>query len=143
MNRDPLVRSTVTQGSIVIIPAYPCLFLSAGLLLLVQAPTRTSGEVFLVAADLMSIRTWGVLFVAVGVVEVFGLAFANRRVVIGGLIVGAGVSAFWGLLLIMGAVDNQFASFTSGLWVMFVALAHIASTRSLSRDIVKPPGASL
>lgn len=141
-NAAPLRRDSVTEGSLVILPAYPILLLLVAGFLLFQSPSRTSGESWEIARLVLDwgpwdpIQAWGVVFMAIGGAEVFALFWHRRRVMIQMLILGAALSGFWGTLFLAAAAQSEQVSWTSGLWVWFVSVAHIASVRSLARDNV-------
>lgn len=139
---DPLRKTTVTEGSQVILPAYPILLLLVAGFLLFQSPSRTSGESWEVAKVVLQwspwgpIQTWGAVFAIIGALEVFGLVWHRRVMFMRLLVAGAALSGFWGTLFLAAAAQSEHVSWTSGLWVWFVAVAHIASVRSLARDRV-------
>lgn len=131
----------VTAGSQIMFPTYPGLAITVGLLFILQDPRRTSGGAFEVAKDLMSIPTWGITFLVLGVVQALGLSLGNASVFRWTLVVGSGLCAFWGALILKSAYDNIWVSYTSGLWVIVVGVAHFASARSVSRDqVFRVPG---
>lgn len=133
----PLAKDKVTQGSQVILPAYPILFLVIAGFFLFQNESRTEGDAFEVALMVLSIRGWGVVFLVIGAFEVSCL-FSHRRLpFMWSLVVGTGMCAFWAILLFASATRNDSVSWTSGVWVLFAAVAHIASVRSLARDDVR------
>ena len=138
----PLRRTNVTEGSRIILPAYPILLLLVAGFLLFQSPTRTSGESWDVARLVLGwapwdpIHAWGAVFLLVGALEVFALVWHRRRMFTRLLVVGSALSGFWGSLFLAAAQQSEQVSWTSGLWVWFVAVAHIASIRSLARDDV-------
>jgi hypothetical protein len=138
----PLRRDSVTEGSLVILPAYPILMLLVAGFLLFQSPSRTSGESWEIARMVLDwgpwdpIQAWGAVFMLIGAAEVFALFWHRRRIMMQMLITGAALSGFWGTLFLASAAQSEYVSWTSGLWVWFVAVAHIASVRSLARDNV-------
>lgn len=133
----PLAKEKVTQGSQVILPAYPILFLLIAGFFLFQNESRTQGDAFEVALMITSIKGWGYMFLALGTVEVFALFRHRRGAFMWSLVGGSGMCAFWSVLLFASATRNDSVSWTSGVWVMFAAVAHIASVRSLARDDVR------
>ena len=133
---DKLNRGAVTQGSLIILPAYPALFGGLGLFLLLQDPRRTSFAAYEPAKEIISIQSWGAIFLVIAILELFGLVLKNRAVFKAALTVGAGVSGFWAALLLSSALYDPGVSWTGGIWIVFVAIAHIASVRSLARDHV-------
>jgi hypothetical protein len=133
----PLAKDKVTQGSQVILPAYPILFLLIAGFFLFQNESRTQGDAFAVALMVLSIKGWGLVFLTIGAVEVSCL-FSHRRIMfMWSLVLGAGMCTFWSILLFASATRNDSVSWTSGVWVLFAAVAHIASVRSLARDDVR------
>lgn len=127
----------MTQGTQVILPAYPILFLMVAGAFIFQSDLRTQGEAFMVARLLTGIQTWGWIFAVVGAAEVFCLMAHKRVTMIWLLVIGTGLSGFWSCLIFAASFLNDSVSWTSGMWVMFVAVAHIASVRSLARDDVR------
>lgn len=131
----------VAKGSQIMFPTYPGLAIAVGLLFILQDPRRTSGGAFAVAKDLMPISTWGILFLVLGTVQVLALTLGNASVFRWTLVAGAGLCGFWGALILKSAYDNIWVSYTSGLWVIVVGIAHFASARSVSRDqVFRVPG---
>lgn len=137
MRDAPLTRGHVTQGSEIILPAYPTLFLVIAGFFLFQDDSRTQGAAFEIALMVTSIKGWGVLFLVMGAVEVSGLMSHKRKMFMWMLVFGAGLCAFWATLIFTAAARNDMVSWTSGVWVLFAAVAHIASVRSLARDDVR------
>lgn len=137
----PLRRETVTEGSVLILPVYPASFTLIGLTLLLQDDARSSSPAFLAAKWIMSwthdpIHTWGFLFLGLALLE-WGAMFAQQRTLFMWLlVVGCGYATCWAALLLSSAFIDPFVSFTGAVWVGVVALAHIASVRSLARDVV-------
>lgn len=132
----PLKKDKVTQGSQVILPAYPVLFLMVAGAFLFQSDSRTQGDAFNIARMVTSIQTWGIIFAVVGAFEVFSMMLHKRISMIWALVVGAGLSGFWASLIFTAAVRSDSVSWTSGMYISFVVVAHIASVRSLARDSV-------
>lgn len=135
-------RATLTAASRITTPTYPALYISAGLLFILQAPTRTSGDAFDVARMLWSIPVWGALFLAVGLVEAGALILMQlprpelaqraRSAYVGGLAVGAGMAGFWSVLLFAAAWRSPNVSYTSSVWLIGITVFHVASARSLA-----------
>jgi hypothetical protein len=135
VNRE-LNLATVTHGSQVILPFYPLSALAIGLLFILQPASRTSSGAFETAKEVMSIPTWGLVFILVGLLEIMAFAVGRTVMFQWGLIIGAGLATFWAVLIFLSALDNPNVTFTGCVWIMFVAVAHIASTRSLAKDVV-------
>jgi hypothetical protein len=152
--REPLTKNTVTEGSVVVLPAYPALFIVIGCAFLLQAGSRTSGHAFDTPKFLMAwtdapMRAWGVLFLLVGVPELLVLLTGllpnwlllsaphwQRRAFKYLLVVGTGMCGFWLGLLLYSALTDPFVSFIGATLFGFAAWCHVASIRSLTRDLV-------
>lgn len=132
----PLTWRTVTQGSQVILPAYPGMTCALGLFFLIQASSRTSSPAFDPAKSLMSIHMWGTLFLALGLFEVLCFIIGNRMWLRWALVAGCGLCGFWAVLLLKAAHDDVNVSYTGFVWVFFAGLAHLASARSVVKDVV-------
>ena len=128
----PLTRDRVTAASRIMLPTYPILFLAAGVLLLVQAPARTSTDVYDLGRVIAPMWLWGVAFAVIGAAEVYALLASRRRLYVCALIPGAGVAGFWAVLLFGSAAMHANASFTAGLWVAGMTVAQAATARSLA-----------
>lgn len=128
----PLNRDTVTVASRIMLPTYATVFGLIGALFLLQQPSRTSTGAFDAAKDLMPIRVWGIVFLAVAALELAALAVHNRRTYLGGLVIGAGLAVFWTVVLLTSAVHNPDVSFTSAVWVGGWVACHAATAKSLA-----------
>ncbi len=133
----PLAKQHVTSGSQIILPAYPILFLVIAGFFLFQDEARTRGPAFEIALLVAPIHLWGALFLVIGTVEVFSFMSRRRGAFMGALVSGSGLCAFWSVLLFASATQNDDVSWTDGALVLFVAVAQIASVRSLARDDVR------
>lgn len=131
-----MTPSSVTKGMQVALPAYPGLVIAVGLLFLLQSPERTTNESYVYAKQVMSIPHWGLLFLTLGVFKVSAFIANNGTWLRWCLICGAGLSGFWSGLLFWSAYNIPTVSYTGGVWVMFAAILHIASARSLTKDTV-------
>jgi hypothetical protein len=134
--RERLRLTNVTAGSQVILPAYPGLAVLVGLLFVYQSPLRTQGPAFEMATRVMSTPHWGFAFVLLGVFEVACFYSHRSGWFRWSLIIGAGLCGFWATLLCWSAFVDEHVSWTSCVWVFFAGLAHVASARSVSRDVV-------
>lgn len=140
-HNQPLNAHTVTQGSVLVLRAYPAAFTLVGLVLLVQSPPRTSSAAFDSARWVLSwtpapIRSWALVFLAIGVAEAMAWWLERRSLFKWLLVAGAGVCGFWSTLLLCSAATDPFVSFTGAIWVGLAAVCHMASIRSLARDVV-------
>lgn len=134
--RQPLNRRTVTEGSIMVLPAYPIVFYWSGLFLLFQGASRTSSPAFDAAKWVFPIHTWAVVFLTIAAFETWAL-LTHRRVAFKYLLVaGCSVTCFWLGLILCSAFASSVVSFAGVGWIGGWAWAHIASIRSLTRDVV-------
>lgn len=131
-----LAKSTVTQGSRVVIPLYPALFILVGLINIFQSAERTSGPAYAAAKALMPIQWWGMLFLAIGAAEALCWLNEQRRPFMDLLVLGSGLCAFWGMLFFIAAADDGHVSWSGPVWLFFASGCHVASTRSLARDLI-------
>ena len=129
----PLDRTHMTDAERITMPLYPGAYLLLGVIFLLQAPQRTSGPAFDPAKLLMPIHCWGLVFLAVAVVEIGALATQRRRLYIRALIVGVGLGAFWLTLLVVSTSSSDRVSYSSAVWVLVGTAAQFASARMLAR----------
>lgn len=134
----PLTRDNITAASRIMLPLYVLLYLSVGLAFLLQAPGRTDGPAFEAPKSLLPIEAWGWLFFVVGAAELIALALRRRSLYQHALIVGAGLAAFWAVVIFASALSSPLVSYTSGMWVAGMAVAQAASARSLARYEISP-----
>lgn len=128
----PLVLSSVTSASRIMLPWYVIMYAILGLLFILQDPERTSGIAFQPARAMWSITTWGVLFLVIATIEGVALVIHKRNTYLIGLVLGAGMAAFWGFLLVSAGIKSPEVSFTSAVWVIGWVAAHAASARSVA-----------
>lgn len=102
-----------------------------GLALVLGSPLRTASPSLAPARDLMSIHTWGVLFVVGGVI-CFAAHHLGRR---GALAVagGAGIHAVWAATLIQAATQDDRAGLTGFVVYGWVSLLHVTTGIRLAR----------
>lgn len=141
MTTQPLRGRFVTEGSVLILPAYPLAFLTVGLIFRFQSPERSSSPAFGSAKFIMGwtgnpIHAWGLVFVALALCETVAALLELRRVFTWCLVGGSGLCGFWATLLFTSAGTSHVVSYSGGVWIMLVAWAQIASVRSLTRDTV-------
>lgn len=137
----PLTRQSVTEGSILVLPSYSVVFCAVGLIFLWQDPNRTTSPAFDSAKWVMSwtgdpIKAWALVFLIIGMAEATAGILQRRRLFTWLLVAAAGLCAFWATLLFWSAASSPLVSFTAGVWVSHSAWCHIASIRSLTRDLV-------
>lgn len=131
MRRYRIAREHGTAASRIMLPTYVALFGGAGLAFLIQAPLRTSGPAYEVATAWFGIRWWGVGFLVIASVSFAGLASRWMPALVLGLVLGAGTAGFWGALIEATAFRDPHVSFSGGMWITTVAIAQVASLKSL------------
>lgn len=140
-----LSRGNVTKASQIMLPLYPALVIPIGLAFIFQNPSRTSGPAYDIAKNVMPMPWWGAVFLTIGLVEVLAIVIGHldrhryepgksRWLYERALIVGAGVSAFWMVLILGAAVQSNLVSFSAGWWLLAAVGAHVASARSLAAE---------
>lgn len=128
-----LYPQTVTPGARVMLPVYPLAYGAMGVFYIFQAASRTSSDAFDVAKAVLPIGGWGLLFIIVAVFEALGLFLHNRRLYLYALIPGAGLAAFWAVVVGMSSFFSPLVTFTAGVWIMLVAIGQGSLARSLAR----------
>lgn len=144
--REPVVRETVTEGSVVVLPAYPTLFSLLGLAAMPAG--RTTAPAFDAPKYLLEwtghpMQGWGMLFLAFGLIQYTVLLAGGRlphqrRWVIRTLRFGTGLCGFWCGLFLYSALTDPVVSFFGAILMLFAAWCHVASIRSMARDLVLP-----
>lgn len=129
-----LERSNLTASSRTMVPAYPLLALGVAMAYIFGDPARTATPSFDVAREVMTIRSFGYIFLFVAALEILGMALKTELFYIVGLAIGLGVSFGWGLFFVGSIIFTDDASLVSPLLWSFVGLAHIATFRSLTKD---------
>lgn len=141
---QPLKVSAVTQGSRLMIWAYPSLLTIIGLLFILQSASRLSSQAFTVGKAIMpfgwGMDGWGVVFCWIAAGMYVALLWSNRQLYIRLLIAAAGVVGFWCSLTFIAAVQSPTVSFTVPVWVGFPIVCLIATARSLRNDWVMSRG---
>lgn len=141
----PLTRSTVTASSQLMLPTYPVFALVVGLSYVLGDPSRTASPAFDYVRDIMPIAWWGCMFIAISAGMTTALLLHHRRVMVAALCFALGCYSMWvvGYMCSLFNVGNS--SFPSlnpdmpftAVWLWsFVCVAHVASLRSLTRDVV-------
>lgn len=130
----PLDRDHMTVASRIMVPTYVVFFTGLGLASLVTPLHRLLETPMLRYADhLMSIRAWGGLFVACGLVMLVALLQRRRMLYRWGLLVCGLSMAAWMLVAFVGLWFEPI-SYSAPLWPAFVVAACAASNRSLAKD---------
>lgn len=127
-----LTRATVTAASRTMLPTYPAFCGAIGLNFLIRgADLTTVGVFYEVAHEMLPLRVWGFLFLVVAVVQVGALVYRRRWTYQVGLALMVGLMTTWAFVGAVAAVRDM-GSYTAPVWPAFVALACIASFRSLN-----------
>lgn len=128
----PLDRAHVTTASRIMLPTYPAFAGGLGINFLIRGHDLTRAGVFYDVADTMApLEVWGLVFLAVAVVQVAALISHRRFVYQSGLALMVGVMSVWAVVGLMAAM-LEVGSYTAPLWPGFVVVACIASFRSLN-----------
>lgn len=131
---SPVQWRKLTFASRIMLPTYPAVFAWVGTVFIAQDPSRTATAVFETAKKLMPIELWGLIFLAIAVVEIVSLLTNRADVYIAALIAGTGLTAFWTVLIINGAFASDYVSWSIAGWMVLAIIAQIASARSLALD---------
>lgn len=139
-----LSKGHVTASSQVMLPTYPVFSGLVGLSYFLGDPDRTASPSFDFAREIMPIRAWGLVFLALTATKVFALITHNRRVMIVALCAALGAYITWTLFFLASLLDFGIgfpwlapAASITAVWLWgFVSVAHVASLRSLTRDVV-------
>lgn len=129
-----LERSNLTASSRTMVPVYPLLALGVALAYIFGDPSRTSTPSFDVARDVMTIKSFGFIFLFVAVLEIAGMVLKTELFYVVGLAIGLGVCFGWAGLFIGSIIFTDSASLVSPMLWGFVGIAHVATFRSLTKD---------
>lgn len=130
---SPLTRATVTAASRVMLPTYVATFGIVGVNWLAAPSQRLLASPVLRAADaIMPIRGWGALFAACAVLMAVALVRHHRDLYRFALLVCAVAMSTWSLVAAVGTLFEP-VSFSAWVWPACVAVACLASNRSLAR----------
>ena len=132
----PLTRATVTASSRVMLPVYACLSGYLGLCYAFGDPRRTASPSLDVVREVLpgGISTWGGVLLALTAVEVAALAAKSRRLMIVALCLGFACYVAWACGIAAASLTIPDASLTGPSVWLFIAVAHIASLQSLTKD---------
>lgn len=129
----PLDREHITVASRIMLPTYVVLFLGLGLGSTVTPMHRLLATPFFRYADhLMSMRAWGALFIACGLLMLTALIKGNRTLYRWALLVCGLSMLVWAVVALVG-VWFQPISFSAWLWPAFAAACTWATNKSLER----------
>jgi hypothetical protein len=132
----PFARENVTAASRIMLPTYIAMFTAIGatyLLTPVARLNRTPGLAY--ANDQISVRAWGLLFLAAAAMMSLALLTHRRTLYQYALLVCVVAMTLWAVTLAAAAV-NSTATVTAWCWPAFIAVACYASYRSLSVEEV-------
>lgn len=134
----PLDRDHITAASRVMLPAYVALFSVIGAASLFTPLHRLlETPWFRYANHLMSVRAWGLLFLACSVLMVVAMVRADRWLYRFSLVVCGLSMLVWALMALVGIFFEPI-SYSAWAWPAFVATACWASDRSLRRGEQDP-----
>lgn len=129
----PLLWRDLRPAERLTLPLYPTVFGIIGATFLLQSPSRTSSPAFDIAKWLLPIQLWSLIFLAIAAVEAVVLFLQlSHRVYIRALEVGAGLVAFWAVLLLASALQSDQVSFTGPQWLLVPIVGQVASARGLA-----------
>lgn len=136
---SPLDRAHITAASRIMLPTYVVFFGVIGVNFLGGPSDRVVASPMLRYADqLMSIRAWGVLFLACCLLMVAALALRHRELYRWALLVCGLSMTVWALVAIAGAFTEP-VSFSAWAWPALAAAACFASNRSLVKHETTGP----
>ena len=144
----PLTRANLTASSKVMLQVYPTFSLLVGLSYTFGAPTRTASPAFDVVRSMMPLHYWGMVFLVLTAGMLGALATKNRRAMVLMLCTALGFYSAWTAGFVLSLLDlthgvghigfREDIPLTSVWLWSFVCAAHVASLRSLTRDVVLP-----
>lgn len=132
----PLSRDSITASSRVMLPVYAVFSCYLAACYTLGDPDRTATPSFDVIREVLpgGIRTWGFVMFGLAVIEVAALISRRRLWFVFALCVGFGCYISWAFGFLVAALTVESASLSGpGVW-LFVALCHIATLQSLTRD---------
>lgn len=127
-----LHRSHITAASRIMLPTYVAMFAALGLnYLFTPAQRLSASSTALDFADrVMPIQAWGLMFLAAAVIMAGSLMLGRRVLFRFSLWVCAVSMTIWAVILFTASLTGE-ASPAAAIWPAFVAMACIASARSL------------
>jgi len=132
---QPISNQSLLVAAKIVLPGFPAVSIWIGLAFLFGDPSRYTSPSLDVAKDIMPIRTWGVLFLLVGAIELSALIFGgNRFWFSAALAIGAAMFAVWTVVLTVAIFTVPDASLTGPVYPAFIALVHLSFIRYLSYD---------
>lgn len=132
----PLTRATVTASSRVMLPVYACLSGYLGACYAFGDPRRTASSSLDVIREVLpgGIATWGYFLLALTALKLTALALRSRRLMIVALCLGFAAYVAWASGIATASLTIPDASLTGPAVWLFIAVAHIASLQSLTKD---------
>lgn len=135
----PLDRQHVTAGMRVMIPLYMFFFGVIGISFMASPYHLLVATPMLRYADtIMSIRAWGGVFLACGLLMLAAIVTHNRGLYRYALLVCCISMTVWMLVAIAGIFAEP-VTYSAWAWPGIVAGACYAANRSLGRDAAQPP----
>lgn len=130
----PLTRDTITASSRVMLIVYPLFSLGLGLAYVLGDPARYQSPSQQLLRDMMPIRAWGYLFLVLTAVKVIAWGTRRRDAMILALCLGFAFYSVWAVTFLVAAITVPLAAPTGPIVWGFIAVAHIASLQSLTKD---------
>lgn len=128
------LRGRLTASSKLMLVVYPLFSCYVGGAYVLGDPARTATPSFDAMRREMPLHAWGWFFIALAVLEALAWALGSQRLMIVALCCGFGVSLCWAFGFAWSLAITTNASLTGPVIWCFVAVAHIASLRSLTQD---------
>lgn len=129
----PLDRDHMTVASRIMLPTYVALFTGLGIAAALTPIDRlVATPFFRYANHLMSMRAWGGLFIACGLLMLVALLRQSRTLYQYALLVCGLSMAVWSVVAVVG-IWFEPISFSAWLWPAFATRACWASNKSLER----------
>lgn len=130
----PFVRGRLTHSSRLMVPVHTALSFGVAWAYIFGDPDRTATPSFDAARNVMSIRGFGFIFAVVFLIELVGMLSKREEVFVIGLATGMGVAGAWSGFFILSIIFTDNASLTGFQLWGYVALAHLATFLSLTKD---------
>lgn len=122
-----------TPGIRIAVWIFPALTLWLGLGYLFADPERLASPAFTAAKDVMPLRAWGLVFVAVAAVKIGCILTGCARGFVIAMCAGTGLYASWAFLFTVAYFADPHTSPAAPAWPLFVVAAHVATLTTLTR----------
>lgn len=123
-----------TPGTRIAIWIFPALTMWLGLGYLFAPAQRLQSPAFVAARDVMPLKVWGLVFVAVASVKVATLLVGNLRGYMAAMCLGIALYTTWAFLFAVATFADPRTSPGAAAWPLFVVASHVATLATLRRS---------